>query len=100
MSVFKLIDTSKLTAIGDAIREKKKTEDTFPVDDMPDAIMSIGDYTAYSGVYVVVPSPDNSIVLNTTEKVLTQDVTVTKIPFYEVSNNKGGTTVTIGKEVI
>ena len=49
---------------------------------------------------MVVPSPDNSIVLNTTEKVLTQDVTVTKIPFYEVSNNKGGTTVTIGKEVI
>jgi len=57
-------------------------------------------YPVYMGEYVVVPSPDNSIVLNTTEKVLTQDVTVKKIPFYEVSNDKGGTTVTIGKEVI
>ena len=40
MSVFKLIDTSKLTAIGDAIREKKRPKTPYPVDDMPDAIMS------------------------------------------------------------
>lgn len=68
--------------------------------EMAENLPEAGGYPAYSGVYVVVPSPDNSIVLNTTEKVLTQDVTVKKIPFYEVSNNKGGTTVTIGKEVI
>lgn len=35
------IESTKLDAIGDAIREKLETDEKFSVDDMPDAILSI-----------------------------------------------------------
>jgi hypothetical protein len=53
----------------------------------------------YKGEYVVTPSTEMDIVLETARKLLVEDVTVNKIPYYEVSNNSGGITVFIGNEV-
>jgi hypothetical protein len=57
-----------------------------------------GTYPVYKGPYSVTPSP-NEQVLSTAQKVLENDIKIKRIPYVEVSNNSGGTTVTIGNEV-
>lgn len=52
----------------------------------------------YSGEYVMTPKVREQI-MQTKDKVMTDDVTIKSIPFFDVSNNSGGTTVYIGDEV-
>lgn len=52
----------------------------------------------YSGAYEITPKVDQSVVLNTKNKVLAKDVTVLKIPQLEVSNEANGKTLIIGEE--
>ena len=49
----------------------------------------------YSGTYEVTPS-DEEQTLDTDNKLLEEDVVIKAIPCESVSNNFGGTTVTIG----
>ena len=53
----------------------------------------------YEGEYVVIPSADEAQVLPTSGKLLVEDVTVTKIPYWETSNLSGGLTAYIASEV-
>lgn len=53
----------------------------------------------YEGEYVITPSTTEKQTLKTAQTFLENDVTVLKIPYYEVSNNTDGTTVYIGNEV-
>lgn len=48
-----------------------------------------GSYDVYDGQYEVTPSAHNPIVLETREKLMADDVTVNKIPYYETSNESG-----------
>ena len=50
----------------------------------------------YEGEYEVTPQVDKPVVLHTKAKRMNDDVTVKKIPQYEVSNAAGGKTLTIG----
>lgn len=54
----------------------------------------------YEGEYVVTPKveSDSVSVLSTNGKQMQQDVTVLKIPQFEVSNESGGKTLIIGEE--
>ena len=52
----------------------------------------------YVGDYVVTPKVDEQM-LETKDKVLTDDVVIKSIPFFKVSNTNGGSTVYIGNEV-
>ena len=52
----------------------------------------------YEGDYEVTPSTYNDKVLATRNLVMTKDVTVRKIPQFEVSNTAGGKTLIIGGE--
>ena len=61
--------------------------------------ISKDDLPVYDGEYVVVPDTDNEQVLKTAQKLLDADIKVNKVPYAEVSNTTGGTTVTIGSEV-
>ena len=54
------------------------------------------DYDIYSGQYEVIPLPSVEQILRTKGKVLTNDVVVAPIPYYEVTNDAGGITVSIG----
>lgn len=54
----------------------------------------------YSGVYEITPKTNKDVVLETAKKYMEQDITVLKVPFYQVSNEQGGITVYIGDEVI
>ena len=52
----------------------------------------------YVGEYEVTPKVEQSTVLETTNKVLAKDITVQKIPQFEVSNEADGKTLIIGEE--
>lgn len=54
-----------------------------------------GDYDAYDGDYTVTPMAETQI-LDTDHKIMTDDLTITAIPYTEVSNPSGGYTVSIG----
>ncbi|MGN1410283.1 MAG: hypothetical protein ACI4XJ_08910 [Eubacteriales bacterium] len=52
----------------------------------------------YTGEYSVTPSAESAQTLETAQKYLDDNVTVEKIPTYEVSNDSGGATLIIGNE--
>lgn len=60
---------------------------------------STADYPSYNGAYTVTPLADADVTLETAEKLLTADITVQKIPYVEVTNASGGTTIYIASEV-
>ena len=53
----------------------------------------------YNGEYQVTPRTGEDVTLLTADTFVDANIKVKKIPFAEVSNNSGGTTVTIGNEV-
>lgn len=57
------------------------------------------DYDKYAGVYIVTPKTEEEQILNTSNKVLTDDIHVKKIPYFDVSNTSGGSTVYIGSDL-
>lgn len=61
-------------------------------------IRSPDEIEVYIGDYDVTPTMEE-IVLATNKKLMTDDVTVHKIPVYETTNPTGGTTVYIAMEV-
>ena len=56
------------------------------------------DADPYKGAYEVTPKVDAQV-LPTAQKLMADDVTVKAIPIYDVSNNSGGSTVYIAREV-
>ena len=50
----------------------------------------------YQGEYSVTPLPNMEQILRTSAKVLTDDIVVKEIPYYQTSNDAGGYTITIG----
>lgn len=56
------------------------------------------DLPKYSGEYSVTPSADSAQTLETAQKYLADNVTVEKIPYYEMDNASGGTTIYIGSD--
>ena len=55
-------------------------------------------YKEYTGEYTVIPSLSEQT-LETKQKLMKENLTVMEIPYFETSNNSGGTTVYIGKEI-
>ena len=52
----------------------------------------------YEGAYVIIPKTTDQS-LDTERKLMLQDLLVKQIPFYDVSNAAGGSTIIIGNEV-
>lgn len=50
----------------------------------------------YDGEYVIEPTSQQQV-LNTANKAMTDDLTIKRIPYAETTNDKGGTTLYIGK---
>lgn len=57
-----------------------------------------GEVSYYDGDYVVIPLAEEEKVLETKNKLMSDDVTVKKVPSYSV-DNEYGQTVSIGVEV-
>lgn len=58
----------------------------------------VKDVETYDGDYIVTPMITSQS-LDTTGKLMTKDVVIKEIPFFETSNNEGGHTIYIGKEL-
>ena len=56
-------------------------------------------YDHYKGDYTVIPDVE-AVVLPTRDKLMDDNITVFKIPLWEVSNTSGGSTIYIGGEEI
>lgn len=56
------------------------------------------EFDTYEGNYSVIPKTESQTLL-TKKKVMAEDVTIKEIPYFDVSNNAGGSTVYIGSEV-
>jgi len=61
-------------------------------------IISGETYDVYRGEYVVTPKKDQQTILETKEKLMADDVTVLKIPYYETSNESGLTVYIAGED--
>lgn len=59
---------------------------------------TMADLPAYDGEYIIEPKLHEDITLSTKNRKMKSDVTVLKIPHYEVSNEAGGTTLILGGE--
>jgi hypothetical protein len=57
-----------------------------------------GSHENYTGTYVVTPKAFDDQTLDTSGKIMTDDLTINKVPFYETSNTAGGKTSYIAKE--
>lgn len=64
-----------------------------------DAVIEVNISETYQGEYIVMPSLTEETVLRTNGLLMTDDVTVKEIPYYETTNQSGGTTVYIAMEV-
>ena len=58
----------------------------------------LSDVPKYAGETTVTPKVGNESVLPTRDKIVKDDITVLKIPQFEVSNTSGGYTLIIGEE--
>jgi hypothetical protein len=56
------------------------------------------DVPLYEGDYEVTPKVSEQT-LPTAKKLMSEDVTIKEIPYFEVGNNSGGNTVYIAKEI-
>lgn len=72
--------------------------DTQTVNFSPTAQIQIINTDPYTGEYVVIPKAHEETILETKDKIMQDDVTVRKVPYYETSNQTG-TTVYIASEV-
>ena len=54
-------------------------------------------YDEYAGPYEVYPDPVDFQILETENKLMTQNVLAMPIPFYRTSNPSGGDTIYIGE---
>lgn len=75
----------------------KVSEDRITLGVAPARVVYIGG-EPYGGDYEVTPKAEEAVVLPTRDKVLAEDITVKKIPYYETSNDLGET-VFIAAEV-
>ena len=57
---------------------------------------SLIDYDIYTGKYTVTALPEVEQILRTQNKILKNDIVIKPIPYFEVSNEAGGITVSIG----
>lgn len=64
----------------------------------PAKVVYTGDRKPYEGVYDVTPQAKSAVILPTKDRLLSRDVNVKKIPYYETSNQTG-VTVYIASEV-
>lgn len=56
------------------------------------------DLPKYGGTYTVTPEVDTVQTLETAQKYMDADVRIEKIPYYEMDNASGGTTIYIGSD--
>ena len=89
------------TPLSSAVMECYKTqisEYEWRLNVAAENIESDEDVEEYTGSYEVTPKAYTSQTLETADKKMTNDVTISEVPFFNVSNSSGGLTSYIAKE--
>lgn len=87
------------TEAKDTFNATLKTSEIEEISVSMDSVVSNGAISAYTGTYEIIPKVEEEVVLNTRDKILKDNVTVHKVPFYEVHNDKGMTFI-VGEEIV
>lgn len=100
MSLY-VVSNETLASIAEAIRNKSKKnlKLSFPQDfikEINQLITSDSDYSFFDGEYLITPSTQAQV-LETQNKIMEDNITIQKIPYYDVSNQYGRTII-IGDE--
>ena len=82
----------------DAVREKTGRAEAIKSGDLGAQIRNINSREPYDGPYEVIPKANEAQTLPTRQKLLSEDVTVLAVPYYE-ADNPNGTTIFIASEV-
>ena len=61
-------------------------------------VSSTRQYEEYKGQYEVIPKAHEAVILPTSGLLLSENITVTKVPYYETSNIYNGLTVYIAED--
>lgn len=69
----------------------------FDIESSQTIVVNHIDADKYDGTYLVTPLANSEVVLETTGKMMEDDVTIKKVPYFETSNDAGGYTVYIGE---
>lgn len=69
----------------------KSSQEKFSLKMQDFITISDSQYESYDGTYEVTPMAYNSQILPTTNKILKDDITVLKVPFFTVDNQYGQT---------
>lgn len=77
---------------------KQKPDVGFEIEGVRVIKVGTGDSKPYEGEYEVTPQAKSAVILPTKDRLLSKDVNVKKIPYYETSNQTG-VTVYIASEV-
>ena len=89
----------RMTALADTIRDKSGVTGKLGIEEMTEAAKSIStveyDGETYEGPYTIRPAIDAQI-METNNKLMTDDVTIQAIPYHSVDNAEMGQTVIIG----
>ena len=89
----------RMTDLADVIRDKSGEIDKLSIEEMTEAVKSIStveyDGETYEGPYTIRPEIDEQI-METNNKLMTDDVTIQAIPYHSVDNAEMGQTVIIG----
>lgn len=94
----------KLTALANAINNKTGKSEAMTIDEMIVAVNSIEnsgsggatEYETFDGEYEATPQIKSQTIA-TANKVMIKDFVVKEVPYFETTNNVGGTTITIGE---
>ena len=70
-----------------------------PLDGEIEKVIYISTGVVYDGDYIVTPLVNDPVILNTNGKLMTDDVTVLKVPYLETANPSGGNTAYIGENI-
>lgn len=90
------VEHGTASASGTGEMPKVTDEDNGKVLTVKNGAWSAEELPQYSGEYIVTPSTNDDKTLLTAGKTMTKNLKVEKIPFSEVTNTQGGTTVNIG----
>jgi hypothetical protein len=93
---FNVVFTSKDMSFNVDMKNENKSF-TFGFDNIQ-TVTKEAEYEYYEESYSVTPKA-TSQVLETKSKLMKDDLTINKIPFFETSNEQGGNTIYIGDEI-
>ena len=87
------LDTNRIIPTGELIITKNGIYNVFNYSSTRVNVKTPGEY--YDGEYIITPNTRNNVVLNTSNKIVEDNITIKKIEFLE-THNAYGTTVYIG----